>query len=246
MALLTYEPVTEADFKDPALFNDKLRKIVEAINGLQGVNGPIQLVGDIDMTGHRITNLGNATAKADALSQTSADPLYGQDVQQKQMEAVGSKMLQTTRRLNDGNQQHRISSDLNQQGGIPPTIINPMTYTSTTSSITWHWTLLQVKYGDGTVVAIPDGSLLITGLTNAMTYLFYPYYDTRLGQVIFVADNVNAIGSPPVAFPGSPQSPLVLAGQQQNLDGHVPLSLGGMSAQVGATGGGGGNAGLRW
>lgn len=247
MAVLTYEPVTEADFKDPALFNDKLRKIVEAINGLQGVNGTSQIFGDIDMTGHKIINLGAASAKTDALSQNVADPIYGQKAQQAAMEAVGTKMLQTTRRLNDGTQQHKISSDLNSQGGIPPTIINPMTYTSTTTSITWHWTLLQIKYGDGSVVAVPDGTLLITGLTNSTIYKFYPYYDTLLGQVIFVADNTNAIGVPPVAFPpGATAAALQLAGQSQNTDGRVPLSVGGMSATVGGSGGGGGNQGTRW
>lgn len=247
MAPINYRPITADDLKDLDSFNNKWRELIEAVNVLQGVNGPIQLLNDIDMTGHRITNLGAQQADTDALSKSAADPLYGQDVQQAAMEIVGTKMLQTTRRLNDGTQQHRISSDLNQQGGIPPTIINPMTYTSTTSSITWHWTLLQVKYGDGTIVAIPDGTLLITGLTNSTIYKFYPYYDTRLGQVVFVADNTNAIGVPPVAFPpAATAAALQLAGQEQNTDGRVPLSVGGMSATVGGSGGGGGNQGTRW
>lgn len=247
MAILTYEPILESDLKDLDSFNDKWRKVVEAINGLQGVNGPSQILGDLDMTGHKITNLGAASAETDALSQSAADALYGQDVQQAAMEAVGTKMLQTTRRLNDGNQQHRISSDLNQQGNIPPTILNQLQFTSTTSSITWSWTNLQVQYGDGSVVPIVDGSLLTTGLTNGQAYKFYPYFDTKLGAVIFVADNTNAIGAPPVAFPsGATQAALRAAGQVQNGDGRVALSVGGMTATVGASGSGGGNQGIKW
>lgn len=254
MPPINFRAITREDLDvkaDPSLssLNDKMREIVEAINGLMGVYGEANIFGDLNMHGKRITNLGSAQADTDAISKAVANPIYGQTAQQSAMEAVGTKMLQSTRRLNDATQQHKISSDLNKQGGIPPTIINPMTFTATATTITWAWHLLQVKYGDGTTVSVKDGSLAVTGLTNGTVYKFYPYYDTGLGAVVFVADNTNAVGAPAVAFPpGASAAVLTVAGQNQNLDGRVALSVGGMSGtpSPGGSGGGGGNSGFRW
>ncbi|HXH85251.1 MAG TPA: hypothetical protein VNI35_00410, partial [Nitrospira sp.] len=160
------------------------------------------------------------------------------------MEAVGEEMLQTTRRLNDGTQQHVISTDLNGQGSIPPTTSGGITYTATTTTITWSWTGLQIQYGDLSLIAVPDGSRLVSGLANGTTYYFYPYYDTVLGQLIFVAISGTAAGTPPIAF----TAPNANAAIIQNSDGKVALSNQAIAATAtsGGSGGGGGSACKRW
>jgi hypothetical protein len=97
---------------------------------------------------------------------------------------------------------------------------------------------LQIKFPDLSVIAAQPGQLEITGLTDGTAYNFYAYYDMLRGQVIFVADPINAVGSPPVAFPQTNET----ANQIQNSDGKVPLSVGSIQATAGAghSGGGGG------
>lgn len=225
--------------KDQSLgsLNDKFKELVDNINILMGVHGPVKLLNHLDLGGNRILNLGAAQDPADALSQTAADPIYGQVAQQRAMEAVGTKMLQTTRRLNDGTQQHRVSSDLNVQGTIPPTIIGATNYTSTAISITVTFPT-AIQYGDQSIIAIRNPTLLVQGLV-AGSYFMYPYYNTRLGLAQLVADRVNAVGNPPVLFPAVNAN----AAQQQYADGHVALSNGGIAVTVvgGGSGGGGGS-----
>src|SRR5271154_83385 len=144
---------------------DMWREVVQAINANQGVNGPATMLNNLDMKGNAIINLGappkNVTSAA--LSQASADPMYSTVVQRTAMEAVGSQMLQTTRRLNDGTQQHLISSDLNTQGSIPPSnITGTLAYTSTTTSITWTWTSIILQLADLSYIGVQNGTLVVT------------------------------------------------------------------------------------
>lgn len=234
--------VSDLDTKgDPSLaeLNNKYKELVDAVNTLMGVHGPIKLLNHLDLGGNRVTNVGSPKTSSDVLTQTSADPIYGASVQQQGMEAVGTKMLQTTRRLNDGTQQHRISSDLNGQGSIPPTFSGLLNYSSATSSITWSWTNLQIVFADGSIIAVPNGSLACAGLTSATQYFFYPYYDTITGQLTFVADSVNATGTPPIAFSATNGNAAIF----QQSDGHVPLSNGGVPASTTSSGTGGGSGG---
>jgi len=215
---------------------DMWREVVQAINANQGVNGPATMLNNLDMKGNAIINLGappkNVTSAA--LSQASADPMYSTVVQRTAMEAVGSQMLQTTRRLNDGTQQHLISSDLNTQGSIPPSnITGTLAYTSTTTSITWTWTSIILQLADLSYIGVQNGTLVVTGLVNSTTYSFYPYYDSRLGILSFVADNVNAIGVPPIAFVSAGYSP---ASQAQTKDGRISLTAGRTPATTGSSG----------
>lgn len=233
---------TDLDAKgDPSLaeLNNKMKEMVDNINSLMGVNGPIKLLNHLDLGGNRIQNVGAAVSPSDVLTTVAADPIYGVAAQQQNMEAVGTKMLQTTRRLNDGQQQHGISSDLKLQGSLPPTFSGQLAYASTTTTITWSWTGLTITFADQSVIAVVDGSLLVTGLTPSTTYLFYPYYDTQLGVIIFVADSVNATGAPPVAFAAANGAASIF----QHSDGHVPLSNGGAQGATTASGGGGGFGG---
>jgi hypothetical protein len=246
MPPIHFNPIQPSDLdttKDPtlAVLNQKYQELVDTINQQMGVNGPVKLLNHLDMGGNEIQNLGAPSSTSGALSQKAADPLYSTATQQKAMEAVGQKMLQTTRRLNDGQQQHKTSSDLNSQGSLPPTIVGSMTYTSTATTITWTWTGLIVQFGDLSTRAIKDGTLLITGLSNATQYFFYPYWDTQTGQVVFVPITGTGTGSPPCAFTTKNS----LAGQIQNSDGKVPLSISAMSATTGTSGGGGGSGCIR-
>ncbi len=214
---------------------------MDAINTQMGASGrPAKFLGPIDLGGNRIMNVGAPQASTDGLSQTAADPLYSTKVQQAAMEAVGVKMLQTTRRLNDGTQQHQVSTDLNKQGSIPPSNVSgSLTFTSVAGvSITWTWTSIIIQLADLSFVSIKDGTLIVTGLANT-SYAFYPYYDTTTGLLIFVADSVNAIGSPPTAFPAAGNT---AAAQAQTKDTRIALTAG---KTVATATGAGGSAALR-
>ena len=135
-------------------------------------------------------------------------------------------MLQTTRRLNDGTQQHRISSDLNGQGSVPPSnITGTLAFTSVAgSSITFTWTSVIIQLADLSYIGIKNGTLTVTGLANT-TYDFFPYYDTRLGILSFVADSVNGTGAPPIAILASLSVSIISTElQQQNSDGRIALT----------------------
>lgn len=223
---------------DPSLseFNRRIREITQRVNQLAGFAGPVTLANALDLNGNRISNVGAAKSTTDVLTQESADPMYSTPVQQQAMEIIGTNMLQSTRRLNDGTQQHLISSDLNSQGSIPPTLVGQVTYVGTATTITVSFPI--ITYADGSSVAV-NNTLTITGLTASTNYLIYPYYDTALGVGACVADSVNATGSPPCCFSTSNAN----AAQAQNNDGRVPLSSGAVAVATGAGGGGGGTSG---
>lgn len=210
--------------KDPTLgnLNAKFRDLTNLVNYLLGARGPITLLADLNLNGNRVRNIGAPLTSQDALSQTTADPMYSTPVQQAAMEAIGTEMLQTTRRLNDGTQQHKISSDLNSQGSIPPSnVTGSLTWTTTANSATFTWTGVVIQYSDFSTVAIRDSSLTVTGLTNGATYTFYPYYDTNLGILSFVVESGVGSGSPPAGFPSVGDS---TAAQMQTSDGAIPLT----------------------
>jgi hypothetical protein len=219
-----------------AEFADMWRELVQAVNANQGVNGQAMMLSDLDMRGNNIVNLGTPAKgnTSSALSQATADPMYSTSVQQSAMEIVGTKMLQTTRRLNDGTQQHQISSDLNTQGSIPPSnITGTLAYTSTTTTIVWTWTSIILQLADLSYIGVKNGTLTVTGLVNATGYSFYPYYDSTLGILTFVADNVSAIGVPPIAFPSTGNT---AASQAQTKDGRISLTAGNYVATTGMSG----------
>lgn len=214
--------------KDPTLgnLNQILQQLVNVVNIQMGAHGPVSFLSDLDMGDKRIKNLGEPKNESDALSTATANPMYSSAAQRSAMEAVGNEMLQTTRRLNDATQRHKVSSDLNTQGSIPPSnITGSLTYTSTTSSVTWTWTNIIIQLADLSYVAVKNGTLAVTGL-SAAAYYFYPYFDTQAGRLTFVADSVNAVGVPQVAFSAATDS----AAQQQTADGRISLTDGGTVA----------------
>jgi len=219
---------------DPTLseLNARFAELYKQVNTQAGYYGNATIFGTLNLNGNRISNVGKAQAATDVLTQTSADPMYSTAVQQSAMEAVGSKMLQTTRRLNDGTQQHTVSSDLNTQGSIPPSnVTGSLVGVPGTTSVAWTWTSIIVQLADLSYKAVVNNSLTVTGLTNGEQYYFYPYFDTKLGILSFVADSVNGVGNPPVAFvPGGSYIPQ--ESQNQNADTRIALTAAGSNAAV--------------
>lgn len=224
---VSFVPVIPQDLdakSDPSLgsLNAKLAPLYRLANYLLGANGPITLLSDLNMNQNAVRNVGPPVTAADALSQNTADPMYSTSTQQAAMEAIGAKMLQTTRRLNDPTQQHATSSDLNTQGSIPPTnITGTLTATPGAMSINFSWNSIVIQLSDGSYKAIRDSSLNVTGLAATTTYAFYPYYDTKLGLLVFVAISGTASGVPPVAFASTGNT---TAAQAQTLDTRIALT----------------------
>jgi len=250
MPRINFRPILARHLTPEGLpeLQDMWREAVQAINSNIGVNGPVQFLEDVDRGGKVIKNLGAPPAgvTSAALSQASADPMYSTSTQQAAMEAVGTKMLQTTRRLNDGKQQHAVSSDLNTQGSIPPSNVSGTLGWATVagSSITWTWTSIIIQRADLSYLGIKNGTLTVTGLANSQ-YDFFPYFDTKLGILSFVADSTAGTGAPPIAFLAS-LLPVVIAIQlqKQNGDGRIALTSSASGAQV-TINGGSGSATLR-
>lgn len=233
---------------DPSLaeLNQRLKELYTHANMMAGYLGTTTINGDLNLNGNRIMNVGAAQKSTDVLTQDSANPIYATTVQQSKMEALGTNMLQTTRRLNDGTQQHTVSSDLNTQGSIPPSnVTGALAGTNTTTTITWTWTGIIIQLADLSYKAIKNGSLTVTGLTNGDTYYFYPYYDTKRGILSFVADSVNGSGAPPIAFVSTNPTPLPLELQQQTADTRIALTVNSTDAAVVTGSGGTVNATLR-
>src|SRR5579864_6654781 len=122
------------------------------------------------------------------------------------------------------------------KGSVPPTWSGSFTYVSTTSSLTWSWTGLVIFRADGTITAVPNGSVVVTGLAAATTYYFYPFWDDTKSALAWVA---GGTGSPAYAQAAKTN----LAAQQQSLQGLVPLSQGAMVAATTSSGTGGGSGG---
>jgi hypothetical protein len=128
------------------------------------------------------------------------------------------------------------------------------------SSITFLWDgsggsqVFKIGRDDGTVYGPnPAGSpFAVSGLTNGVTYFFYPYFDESLQAIRFAQVVGVSVGTPAVAF--TVQN--FKAAQQQMLRGHIPLcSLAGSTGiaipggagtttvQAGSGAGGGGQLG---
>jgi len=119
-------------------------------------------------------------------------------------------------------------------GSTPFSISGIMTYTSTTSSITWSWTWLVINLADGTTTSVPNNSQAITGLSANTTYFFYPYWDEPTQTLEWIA---GGTGTP--AYAQSAATPALFA--QQNYRNRVALSNGGMSAHTPSSGSGSGS-----
>lgn len=111
------------DLEDPSLsfFNQWVAGVVQSINAQAGHAGPIQLNGHLNLNGNRIMNVGAAVDDTDAVSQGVATNQFGAEALRPQIEAMGKKVLATSRRLNDQTQRENYSSFLNSMVSTAPT-----------------------------------------------------------------------------------------------------------------------------
>lgn len=121
-------------------------------------------------------------------------------------------------------------------GSLPPTFSGSFTYLSTTTTITWSWSGLQILRADGTATNVPDGSFAVSGLATGASFHFYPYWDESAGALGWVA---GGSGTPANALAAKTN----IAAQQQSLQGRIPLSQGAMLAATTTSGTGGGSGG---
>lgn len=140
------------------------------------------------------------------------------------------------------NQVDLSKSGVLTRGAIAPLFSGSFQYVSTTNSITFYWdgtnlsTPITIYRADGTTVGPISGSQAITGLNSATSYYFYPYFDESTETIMWVT---GGVGTPAIAQTSRTNA----AAQSQALQGHAPLSLGGMLAATTAAGTGGGSGG---
>ncbi|HTV60377.1 MAG TPA: Hint domain-containing protein [Verrucomicrobiae bacterium] len=121
-------------------------------------------------------------------------------------------------------------------GSLPPTFSGSFTYVSTTTTITWSWSGLEILRADGTATSVPNGSLGVSGLASGSSFYFYPYWDDVAGALGWIG---GGSGSPANALAAKTN----VAAQQQSLQGRIPLSQGAMLAATTSSGTGGGSGG---
>lgn len=115
------------------------------------------------------------------------------------------------------------------KGSTPSSNNGTLSYTSTTTSITWTWTGIVIYRADGSTTSISNGSKAFTGLTAGTPYWFYPYVmETDL--------SVNFAG-------GANTAQSLAQGQVMNAQYNIPLSAGSMKVTTPASGTGGGSGG---
>jgi hypothetical protein len=125
------------------------------------------------------------------------------------------------------------------KGSVAPSWSGAFSYASTPSTITWSWTGLTILRADGQTTSIPNGSLVISGLSAGATYYFYPYWDEAAKSIAWVTGNAGSAGSPASAQTAKTN----LAAQAQALQARIPLAQGAMIAATTTSGAGGGTGG---
>jgi len=135
-------------------------------------------------------------------------------------------------RISDANAERpRVSSSLNNQASITGNPNASVSYTSTSSSITWSWGAFSVYFPDGTSISVSAGSQSFTGLASVSTYFFDFYVVKATGVMVCVmSDNSTA--------PSSTQ----FLSQTVAADGHA-VEITDITGATVASGGSGGGAG---
>lgn len=227
MAGVPYRQIVPDDLKGENLskVNGIFRDIIQEVNRLSGAYGPIALIAPLDMGGNPITNVGDPPNPTDALTKQAADPLYGNQMVQNLVEATGSRILQTTRRLNDRSQRESYSTFMQKQLSIPP-VSNSSTVTVTASggSSIINVTAGTFYHADGSSIQYAARSDTVTNPGSGSNFYYYylRYSDNTLQMVgPFTADTAqNQINA--------------------NLDGEGFVGMAQVNAGGGGTGGGGG------
>jgi hypothetical protein len=102
-------------------------------------------------------------------------------------------------------------------------------FTSTTATISWSG--LAILWPDAGITYIPDGSLVVAGLTASTSYYAFPYFDVVLGGLHFAVP-VAPLGTP--AYLSATVDSVADAACRQ--DGRISLAPGGMAFTLPATG----------
>lgn len=145
--------------------------------------------------------------------QTTLNTLVGQNLQGSGFSSLNQPTVDPT------------NAALLSKGSRTSSITTGFTYTTTTTTIHMFWDgtnnskVLRVYRDDSTVAGPFVGDQLVTGLTAATTYYFYPYFDEAQQIVKFVSQS-GAVGTPPIAY----LTPTIEVGQTQILRGHIPLA----------------------
>jgi len=101
--------------------NQFISLISQWVNYLSGFRGPIKLGSPVDMSGNPIRNAGVPSSPNDVVNLEYALRNYGASAVQPQLDAMGKKILQSARRLNDQVQVEKYSSFLNGVLNTTPT-----------------------------------------------------------------------------------------------------------------------------
>ncbi len=228
---IAYRELTQDDLKQPSLdgLNALLREVIEELNRRQGIGGPVLFESAADMQGNRVSNLAAPQAAGDAVSKEYAEANFVTLAKlQKTLEATGSNILQTTRRLNDTSQQELYSTFLNQTGDISPNSNN------STATVVANGANSDITITAGTV-DYPDGSKIsyaqrLDTVANpgSGSHFYYYYYDLRAMAVRFAG-------------------PFTADTDQNRLearrDGRAFIAAAKVNAAGGGTAGGGGSGG---
>jgi hypothetical protein len=139
-------------------------------------------------------------------------------------------------------------------GGRPGSVVTAITYNAVGTQITFYWDgtngseRLTIYRDDNTVAGptIVGSPFVVTGLSAATRYFFYPYWDDINKVVRFVSIPNVSVGTPPVAFAAYN----IKAQQIQILREHITLAAivgtagivtGSGAGSAGGSGGGGGS-----
>jgi hypothetical protein len=129
------------------------------------------------------------------------------------------------------------ADEIGKQGSMSNTYTGALSYTSTTTSITWNWSISARRTDNALTINNYTGSQAITGLSSGTTYNFYPFIDEVNQVVTMVA--TGGVGTPAWAHTGT----AIAWTQEQTRGDHFPLSSAPMTAATTTSGTGGGGGG---
>lgn len=135
------------------------------------------------------------------------------------------------------------SDEVAKIGSIPPAIAGSLSYSSTTSSIAWSWSMTLYRSDAAMTQQGISGSQTVTGLSSASTYNFYPFYDegSLSGSTGLNMVATGGTGSPSWAHSGTS----AVWTQEQTRADHLPLSDTPIAGSTTSSGTGSGSGGGR-
>lgn len=132
----------------------------------------------------------------------------------------------------DADNTFHVTTSFLKQGSLVQVSDNKLSYTSTSTSITWSWTAFTIYAPDGSTIAVSSGSQAFSSLSPSTTYKFGFYVDLSNNTVHVVLSDVTG---------GTGNASVQQIVQTLNADGRVPITLNVAGATpAGGSGGGGG------